>query len=164
MNKNTSHQKHADGFTLIELIFATVIISMMFTIIISTFIGVLRFYTWSGITRKNQESTRQLVDLTTRLINANQIGYIDPSGSSICLVPTNPSSDSLPFTISLQGNSVVYQKYRIPVGTINNINDYCPPSNTSAEPQIAISDPAMKISLLKFDLVMGSNLSFAKKS
>lgn len=166
MKKNNPKLKNnKSGFTLIELIFATVLISMMFTIMITTFIGVLRFYTWSNVTRKNQESTRQLTDVMTRLINSKKIGEVGADGSSICLLPANTGSSDLPVKIYLDNYQVKLQKYDIPTppeGETLQPSDYCQDGQIKTSELVLLSDPQMKIASLQFKIVLGSNLPLLK--
>lgn len=71
------------GFTLIELIFAATLLSVMFAIAITAFIGVLRFSIWSRTTRTNQAAARETLDVMTRLIESNDILTVSPT--EICL-------------------------------------------------------------------------------
>lgn len=84
MNKYIAHIKNRHhGFTLIELIFAITLLSVMLIICITAFIGVLRFSVWSRTTRTNQAAARETLDSLTRLIEANDI--VSVSTNSICL-------------------------------------------------------------------------------
>ncbi len=84
MNKYIAHIKNRHcGFTLIELIFAITLLSVMLVIIITAFIGVLRFSVWSRTTRTNQAAARETLDSLTRLIEANDI--VSVASGTICL-------------------------------------------------------------------------------
>ena len=50
MISTNNHLNGTKGFTLIELVFATTLLGIMLTLILSTFVGVFRFYVWAGTT------------------------------------------------------------------------------------------------------------------
>ncbi len=80
------------GFTLVELLFATVLLGLMLTLTMQTFIALLRFYSWANTTRTNQAAARQTMDDLTRQIHNGQvsIGYSSPS--RLCVLDSSSGS------------------------------------------------------------------------
>ncbi len=62
-----------NGFTLIELLFSIALIGFMLTIMLTTFIGVFRFYNWSKTTRNTQVAARSVMDIITKEVRAGKI-------------------------------------------------------------------------------------------
>ncbi len=50
------------GFTVLELTFAIVVIGVMMAIVLSTILGMLRFYNFASVIRQNQAAGRQVLD------------------------------------------------------------------------------------------------------
>ena len=142
MKSITRHNtKYTQGFTLIELVFATTLLGIMLTLILSTFIGVFRFYVWAGTTRVNQEYSRQLIDDISRTIQTKKITSV--GASNICL--SNYDTEPIGSTkIQLDGTTVNNYSY-------NTID--CTGAAVSTK---AISNPNMKINSLNFVIIYGA--------
>lgn len=141
MISTNNHLNETKGFTIIELVFATTLLGIMLTLILSTFVGVFRFYVWAGTTRVNQEYARQLVDDISRTIQTKKI-YSATTGS-ICL--NNYVTDPIGSTkIELVGTVVNYNNY--------NVYD-CSGAASSIQ---AVSNPNLKINNLNFTKVYGA--------
>jgi prepilin-type N-terminal cleavage/methylation domain-containing protein len=142
MRDITKHNiKYTQGFTLIELVFATTLLGIMLTLILSTFIGVFRFYVWAGTTRVNQEYSRQLIDDISRTIQSKKITSV--GASSICL--SNYDTEPIGSTkIQLDGTVVNNYSY--------SVID-CSGAATSTK---VISNPNMKVNILNFVIIYGA--------
>lgn len=68
------------GFTLIELLFAVVVLGVMLSLVMTTIIGMLRFYTFANYIRENQQNGRNMLDTMTREIRFGSL--VLPSESS----------------------------------------------------------------------------------
>ncbi len=79
MKNNTKHSKY-QGFTIIELMFAIVILGGMLSLTMVIIVGMLRFYVFAGQVRKNQANGRETLDSITREIRFGKL--ISPSGST----------------------------------------------------------------------------------
>ena len=79
MKNNTKHSKN-QGFTIIELMFAIVILGGMLSLTMVIIVGMLRFYVFAGQVRKNQANGRETLDSITREIRFGKL--ISPSGSA----------------------------------------------------------------------------------
>lgn len=75
------------GFTLIELLFSIALIGFMLTIMLTTFIGVFRFYNWSKTTRNTQVAARSTLDTITKEIRTGKIYSV--TGSKMCVNRTD---------------------------------------------------------------------------
>lgn len=138
-----SANKFSSGFTLIEFLFATVLISVMLTIVLTTFIGVFRFYVWSSTTRNNQSYTRDLLDSIGREVRSHKI--YSATTSEICLSKSNPSSIQKTEKIYLQNNKVLLQEYS---------GDNCTSPLIGVEK--SISNPALSVNQLDFLVINGA--------
>lgn len=69
------HLKKHPGFTFIELLFAIVVMGTMFGLALVVFVGMLRFYVFSGYVRQNQENGRNVLDSISREIRYGQLVY-----------------------------------------------------------------------------------------
>lgn len=135
VNKNT-------GFTLIELIFAATLLSVMFAIAITAFIGVLRFSIWSRTTRTNQAAARETLDIMTRLIEANDI--VTVNSSDICL--KNPiENKSIKIIVSSSPSLGVAKK-----------QSFNSPDCSGAKTEESISNTTLSIQTLRFAKVEGA--------
>ncbi len=76
-----------NGFTLIELLFSIALIGFMLTIMLTTFIGVFRFYNWSKTTRTNQIEARKVMDIITKDVRSGKIAAT--YGGGICINRTD---------------------------------------------------------------------------
>lgn len=132
VNKNT-------GFTLIELIFAATLLSVMFAIAITAFIGVLRFSIWSRTTRTNQAAAREAMDVMTRLIEANDIVAV--SSNEVCL--KNPLDNN---SIKISIDAQVAQKQTFATNSCTGV----------VGETTSISNTNLKIQTLKFSKVVGA--------
>ena len=71
------------GFTIIEMLFSVTVLGVMLAIVLTTIVGMLRFYTFSNYIRENQQNGRNLLDTMTRevrfgtMILPNEIDPID---------------------------------------------------------------------------------------
>lgn len=79
MKNYTKHSKN-QGFTIIELMFAIVILGGMLSLTMVIIVGMLRFYVFAGQVRKNQANGRDTLDSITREIRFGKL--ISPSGST----------------------------------------------------------------------------------
>jgi len=79
MKNYTKHSKN-QGFTIIELMFAIVILGGMLSLTMLIIVGMLRFYVFAGQVRKNQANGRETLDSITREIRFGKL--ISPSGSA----------------------------------------------------------------------------------
>ena len=88
--------KKQPGFTFIELLFAIVVMGVMFSLALVVFVGMLRFYVFAGSVRQNQENGRNVLDTITRearfakLVTPTQAGqttnklcFFDPNTKKI---------------------------------------------------------------------------------
>jgi prepilin-type N-terminal cleavage/methylation domain-containing protein len=73
-------KKQQPGFTILELTFAIVVIGVMMGIVLTTIIGMLRFYTFSATVRQNQAAGRQVMDDIGRQVRFATL--IEPSGAT----------------------------------------------------------------------------------
>lgn len=137
-----------NGFTLIELIFATAILGFMLTITLTTFIGVFRFYVWSGVTRTNQSAARELLSQIARDVaerNIVSVGdNINNQFTSVCLAQTTPGSEITTIKIKLTGTTVTTTEYS---------DNTC--TGTPGTTKI-ISNQTMNISSLGFEKIDGA--------
>lgn len=67
--------KKYPGFTFIELLFAIVVMGILFSIALVVFVGMLRFYVFAGSVRQNQENGRNVLDSITRDVRFGQLVY-----------------------------------------------------------------------------------------
>lgn len=134
---------NATGFTLIELIFATVLLGLMLTLTMQTFIALLRFYSWANVTRTNQAAARQTMDDLTRQIQSNQINSGVSTASTLCVITdssANPKSTQYSLQTTATASQIVEQTYP---------STDC--TGGSSSPQ-AITPTAEKISKLTFSI------------
>lgn len=81
------------AFTVLELTFAIVVIGVMMTIVLSTIIGMLRFYSFAGTVRTNQAAGRQVMDDIDRQIRFSVLVFPSKppgptTGNKICVADT----------------------------------------------------------------------------
>lgn len=143
--KNT----HSSGFTLIELLFATAILGFMLTITLTTFIGVFRFYVWSGVTRTNQSASRELLSTITRDVAERNIvsvgNTINGQNTSVCLAQTTPGSTITTIKLEQAGTTITSTQYS---------DNTC--SSPIAGTTVVISNPTMNVSSLGFEKIDGA--------
>lgn len=97
--------KNQPGFTFVELLFAIVVMGILFSIALVVFIGMLRFYVFAGSVRQNQENGRNVLDTINRDIRfaqlvfpsqtgieANKVCYYNPSTKKIVGYYSNPAT------------------------------------------------------------------------
>lgn len=100
------------GFTLIELIFATVLLGIMLTLTMQTFIALLRFYSWANVTRTNQAAARQTMDDLTRQIQPTQINSGTTTSSSLCVITDSSASPkSTQYTLQTSTGQIIKVTY-----------------------------------------------------
>jgi len=133
------------GFTLIELLFATAILGFMLTVTLVTFIGVFRFYVWSGVTRTNQSSAREVLDVMARDIAERQVVATSNAGKSVCLAQSSPGNGLPTIQISQTGTTITTQEYS---------DDLC--QNVVANSTKTISNPSMNVTFLEFQKIEGA--------
>jgi len=142
------------GFTLIELLFATIILGVMLTMIITTFIGVFRFYTWAGTTRVNQQNARQIMDDISRLIASRTVNTTastrNPDGTYSRLCLYGEGQESIRISLNYYNwltNRVTVDRYP------NGVNDCTGIPSSTRE----ISDNVnTKVTKLEFNIVYGA--------
>lgn len=81
--------KHQPGFTLLELLFAIILMGVMLSIALVAVIGMLRFYVFSNQVRQNQENGRNMLDTMTREIRFGALLFpkdASPSGNRVCII------------------------------------------------------------------------------
>lgn len=79
------------AFTVLELTFAIVVIGVMMAIVLSTIIGMLRFYSFASTVRVNQAAGRQVMDDIDRQIRFSTIitpTKAVPTANKICVADT----------------------------------------------------------------------------
>lgn len=79
------------AFTVLELTFAIVVIGVMMTIVLSTILGMLRFYSFASTVRVNQAAGRQVLDDIDRQIRFATIitpTKAVPSANQVCVADT----------------------------------------------------------------------------
>lgn len=147
MNKFIIQKKHKpQGFTLVELLFATAILGFMLSITLITFIGVFRFYIWAGTTRTSQESARQLLDDMTREIAAKKIISARTNGSTLCMSDPDIANPTSYTAIQLLGTQVQILTFT---------DDQCTLLDNTA-PVTIISNPNLNVTQLDFTIVSGA--------
>lgn len=67
------------GFTIIELMFAIVVLGGMLSLTMVVIVGMLRFYVFAGQVRKNQANGRETLDLVSRDVRFGKL--ISPVGA-----------------------------------------------------------------------------------
>ncbi|MBI2798152.1 type II secretion system protein [Candidatus Saccharibacteria bacterium] len=147
-----SQKTNNRGFTLVELIFATVLIGIMVTLAMQTFIALMRFYTWSRYTQANQAAARQTLDDLTRRISNNVISTTGGVGpDSICVVTnTGGSPKSTLYLLDPAAHRIIERGDYATSGCKVNFLDY------PSKPDIYISPANEKISKLTFNITRGS--------
>jgi prepilin-type N-terminal cleavage/methylation domain-containing protein len=77
------------GFTLLELLFAIVLLGTMLSIMLVAIIGMLRFYVFSNQVRQNQENGRNMLDTMTREIRFGTLLFpkdSNPKSDRVCIL------------------------------------------------------------------------------
>ncbi len=141
------------GFTLIELLFSIALIGFMLTIMLTTFIGVFRFYNWSKTTRNTQVVARDVLDTITKEVRSGKI--VSASGSSMCINRTDGyivnGTQVKTEVISVVSSQFQIEYYSdVSVANCNKLTQIGSP--------VPISPPNVKISNSKFSLVTGPKL------
>ncbi|GDX62752.1 hypothetical protein LBMAG34_2860 [Candidatus Saccharibacteria bacterium] len=109
---NKMKLKKQAGFTIIELMFAIVVLGGMLALTMVVIVGMLRFYVFAGQVRKNQANGRETLDLVSRDVRFGKL--ISPVGADktneICVFT---SSDRKIIKIKLgQKTDEPYNLYR----------------------------------------------------
>ncbi len=76
------------GFTIIELLFAVVVLGVMLSLVMTTIIGMLRFYTFANYIRENQQNGRNVLDTITREVRFGSLvlpSEAAPNSSILCV-------------------------------------------------------------------------------
>ncbi len=141
--------KNKSGFTLIELTFAITLLAIMFTMVITTFIGVLKFSTWSKTTRTNQVAARDTMEAIKRLVESKTIVAVTDSGTKLCLIE--------PGALNGKSTQITAETYLVPSRPIvvtkvyNNLD--CTGSPATTEPLTKIDSYVQSLS---FELIYGA--------
>jgi|GEM_PF-2523613 len=159
--KNPVSHQPRQGFTLIELVFATVILGTMLTITMVTFVGVFRFYNWARTTRDNQVAARQALETITREIDGSVV-LSASDDNKLCLknvstgkgkrIGLNTSSFNFTFPIGTTANDTTIYSQEI---KLNPTGTNCT-SRLLVGTATTISNPTMKVSSLSFGLIKNS--------
>lgn len=151
MNTKTTQNS---GFTLIELLFSIALIGFMLTIMLTTFIGVFRFYNWSKTTRNTQVVARNVLDIITKEVRTGKI--YGSSGSFICINRTDGFSVS-DIQVKSEKISVVSNQFQIQYYSGINCS-----TSTLLTPTNIISPSNMTITNSSFSVVNGPNVDSVK--
>ncbi len=82
-------QRTQSGFTLLELLFAIILMGTMLSIALVAIIGMLRFYVFSNQVRQNQENGRNMLDTMTREIRFGSLLFPkdnNPKSDRVCIM------------------------------------------------------------------------------
>lgn len=115
------HLTNKPAFTLLELLFAIILMGVMLSITLVAIIGMLRFYVFSNQVRQNQENGRNMLDTMARDIRFGQLLYPkdpDPISSKVCVL--DKAKNQL---VQYEHSGLVLNK------TIFNYSPAAPPSN-----------------------------------
>lgn len=139
------------GFTFIELILAITIMGIMFSIVLSVIVGMLRFYVFASSIRQNQENGRNILDTIVRDIKFGTL--LTPSGygtsNSVCI---KKSDNTL--TKYYQSNLGVWRTVYTFDSTISPTA--CPDNDASLPSNISIKAGPSQISLDRMKVYSGS--------
>lgn len=141
MMKRFMHNKKP-GFTFIELILAITIMGIMFSLVLTVIVGMLRFYVFAGSIRQNQENGRNILDSIVRDIKFGTI--LTPSNyvttNSVCVIKPDNT-----LTKYYQNNFAIYKT----VYTFDSVitPTACPADDASLPDNIRIKSGPSQISL-----------------
>ena len=154
--------KKQAGFTIIELMFAIVVLGGMLALTMVVIVGMLRFYVFAGQVRKNQANGRETLDLVSRDVRFGKL--ISPVGADktneICVFT---SSDRKIIKIKLvqEPENERYNLYR-------TVYDYKPLENPTdctlnADNSTEVSQTKLNLDRMivaKFDITKTQGASF----
>lgn len=139
-------RKNLPGFTLLELLFAIILLGVMLSITLVAIIGMLRFYVFSNQVRQNQENGRNVLDTMTREIRFGKL-----------LFPTDASTAVQRICVLDESRKQLIQ-YQYD-GAARNLNkttfSYSPsdlPIDCVVGGQVAIKTPTTKVNLGKMSV------------
>ncbi len=95
---STSKRLPAQGYTIIELLFAVVNFTFVLMIAVSAFIVVMRIYNKAAFARQTQQATRSVVDQMSNDIRLASVVTVTSSPTtSICLTTKSPTEGSVKY-------------------------------------------------------------------
>lgn len=150
--------KTKPGFTFIELILAITIMGVMFSIVLTVIVGMLRFYVFANNIRQNQENGRNILDTIVRDIKFGTL--LTPSGFAKSNVVCIKKSDSTLIKYSQDTNAIFKTVYSFDAATSPT---NCPDTNATLPDTIQIKSGPSKISLDRMNVYPG-DFTFTKAS
>lgn len=142
------------AFTVLELTFAIVVIGVMMAIVLSTIIGMLRFYSFASTVRVNQSAGRQVMDDIDRQIRFSTIvtpAKAAPTANKICVADTK---NQILYSYEAVGSAVQKTTYNytgstVPAGCVVG-------GNVTQTGQGNITPATMKVTGLSFTRTAGA--------
>ncbi len=150
------------GFTVLELTFAIVVIGIMMAIVLSTIVGMLRFYNFASVIRINQAAGRQVMDDITRQIRFSTIiepKTTDPNDKTALCAADTKNQKLLSYRYDAPTQSVIkttmsYGGTAIPANCDPHGSSIISVDNTST-----ITPATMHVTGIKFTRTAGARIS-----
>jgi prepilin-type N-terminal cleavage/methylation domain-containing protein len=133
------------GFTLLELLFAIVLLGTMLSIMLVAIIGMLRFYVFSNQVRQNQENGRNMLDTMTREIRFGTL-----------LFPKDSTPESDRICIEDKTNTRLIQYRFVAPDLLRSTFVYSPtisPKDCEVREGVSLATPEKKVNLDKMRVV-----------
>lgn len=102
------------GFTLLELLFAIIVLGVMLSIVMTIVVGMLRFYTFANKIRENQQNGRNVLDTITREIRFGKLvlpTLADPLNKSVLCVADEKNKTLIRYNINTTDANIVRSQY-----------------------------------------------------
>ncbi len=142
----TRKYKKQAGFTLLELLFAIIVLGVMMSIVLTTIIGMLRFYTFSNTVRDNQQNARNIVDTLSREVRFSTLIMPETNpGNMLCVADVKNKKLT---KYELSNNAIVRTQYSYANSQLidtENCDGTNPGLITIGNPNVAITTPKMYI-------------------
>ena len=149
-------KKTNPGFTFIELILAITIMGVMFSIVLTVIVGMLRFYVFAGNIRQNQENGRNILDSIVRDIKYGTL--LTPSGYTKSDVVCVKKSDNTLIKYNQDNNAIWKTVFSFDSTTSPTS---CPIDNAALPDGIQIKSGPTQVSLDRMKVYPG-DFSFTK--
>lgn len=139
------HNTQQLGFTLLELLFAIMLMGVMLSIALVAVIGMLRFYVFSNQVRQNQENGRNMLDTMTREIRFGKLLYPKdtiPKSDRVCIMDKS-------------NNRLIQYQFSAPnlLRSTFSYTSTTPPTDCTTGGGAILVTPAKKVNLEKMRVV-----------
>lgn len=151
-------RKNQPGFTLLELLFAIIVLGVMMSIVLTTIIGMLRFYTFANTVRENQQNARNIIDSLAREVRFGTLVMPQSNpGSILCVADTKNKRLT---KYALLNNSIVRTQYSYANSQLTE-GEECNESSglTVISENVAVTTPKMFIK--SFEVIRTEGAQFA---